>query len=84
MGNEVSCASIMVISELVANFISAWNSHRISGRNGGIPNVLARGASEATQLNPIDVPLTNEAVASYKESSGNRLTRVSWFGRDPK
>ena len=88
MGNEVtkfcvSCVSIMVISESVANFISAWNSHRIPGRNGGIPNVLARSASEATQLNPIDVPSTNEAVASHEESSGNRLTRVSCFGRDP-
>ena len=60
MGNEVtshkqcvSCVSIMVISESVGNFISAWNLHRIPGRNGEIPNVLARSASEATQLNPV-------------------------------
>ena len=58
MGNEVtkfcvSYVSIMVISESVANFISAWNSHRIPGRNGGISIVIARNASEATQLNPV-------------------------------
>ena len=35
----VSSVVIMAISKAVHNFVCSWNSHRITGRNGGIPNV---------------------------------------------
>ena len=37
----VSWVTINVVSPAVKNFVS-WNFHRIPGRSGGIPNVLAR------------------------------------------
>ena len=88
MGNEVtkfcvSCVSIMVISEPICNFISAWNSHRIPGPNGGIPNVLARSTNRVTCLNPANIPSTVDVVASHEQRSGNTLARTSCFGRDP-
>ena len=87
MSNEitkfcVSTVSIMVVSKAIEHFISSWNSHRIPGRNGGIPNVLARSSNRVTQLRPIDVPTTVEAVSSH-EVDGSRLTRESCFGCDP-
>ena len=78
----VSSVSIMVISKAVHNFVCSWNCHRIPGRNGGIPNVLAQNANRVTQLSPIYVPTIIDAISSY-ERDGNRLTREACFGRDP-
>lgn len=87
MSNEVtrfcvSSVSIMVILRAVDHFISSWNCHRIPGRNGGIPNVLAQNANRVTRLSSFCVPTTVEAVSSH-EVNGNRLTRESCFGCDP-
>ena len=36
----VSWTTIQVASVGLIRFIQAWNSHRIDGRNGGVPNHL--------------------------------------------
>lgn len=78
----VSSLTITVISCAILDFISAWNSHRIPGRSGGIPDTLATIANQVTPLNPSQVPST-EAVMQHHEQGGNRLCRVSCFGQDP-
>ena len=87
MSNEitkfcVSSVSIMVISRAIDLFVSSWNCHRIPGRNGGIPNMLAQNATGITRLSSFHVPTTTEAVSSH-EVNGSRLTRESCFGCDP-
>ncbi len=79
----VSCVTIMAISNALADFVSAWNCLRIPGRNGGIPNMLARATNQVTQLHPTNFPSTDTVVQLYERGSTNRLTRESNFGRDP-
>ncbi len=79
----VSYVTIMVISNALADFVSAWNSHRIPGRNGGIPSMLARTTNQVTQLNPTHIPSTDTVIQLFERGSSNRLTRESTFGRDP-
>ncbi len=79
----VSCVSLKVISPPLNAFIESWNSHRIPGRNGGIPNDLA--ALSTRCINPLQqsvVPSVAEAVLIH-ETIRNRLTPESTFGRDP-
>ncbi len=80
---SVSRVTIMVILNALADFVSTWNSHRIPGRRGGIPNLLARATSRVMYLSPGQIPSTTTAVLRHEQGSGNRLTRVSSFGRDP-
>ena len=79
----VSHVTIMVMSNAIMDFISAWNSHRIPGRAGGIPNVLARTTNRLTALNPNLVPSTEAAVQHHEQNRSGRLSRMSTFGCDP-
>ena len=78
----VSRVSIMIVAIPIMNFISAWNCHRIPGRNGGIPNVLARNG-QVSRLDPSQVPSTESAVRQHETRRATRLSRVSSFGQDP-
>lgn len=69
----VSTVSVMVISKAIEHFFSSWNSHQISGRNGGIPNVLARSSNRVTLLRPTDVPTMIEAVVAYEQMKVDSL-----------
>ena len=86
MGDNVTkfCVSWVVISVMespIKDFISAWNSHRIPGRNGGIPNQLA-SHNGITPLSPSVVPSTAQCVQAH-ESSGRHLAHDLVFGSDP-
>ena len=48
----VSWVTIRVMQSGIERFFAAWNSHRIPGPEGGIPNELASRNSHITQLNP--------------------------------
>lgn len=75
----VSWVTIQVIESAVRNFIAAWNSHRIPGNRGGIPNDLANHAPQTTTLPP---SMVSEMVALYRRN-GCRLTPEHTFGTDP-
>lgn len=77
---SVSRVTILVIETPIKN-ISAWNCHRIPGRNGGIPIELSRN-NQVTRLDPTHVPSTSMAVAHH-QLTGSRLSPVSCFGQDP-
>ena len=40
----VSWTTINVVKPAIANFVTAWNAHRIPGFRGGVPNILASRA----------------------------------------
>ena len=61
-------------------FPPAWNLHRIQGRGGGIPLVLASTRNFTFSLSHI--PTVQEAVNMYLGEGGN-LTPESGIGRDP-
>ncbi len=42
---KVSVSNVTIFSNALADFVSAWNFHRIPGRRGGIPNILPRATS---------------------------------------
>ena len=77
----VSRVTIRVVLSPILAFIRAWNSHRIPGQNGGIPNVLAEVTSQISALNPSLVPFVSEAVCIH-ENSHCQLTRESTYGTD--
>ena len=86
MGEEVtkfcvSCVTIQVMDSGIKYFIEAWNSHRIPGLHGGVPNILSLH-SNATALSPHFVPSTEQIIALH-ESDGHRLTRSAVYGYDP-
>ena len=58
----VSWVAIKVISPAVGRIVRSWNSHQIPGRNGGIPNVLARTSDCTTRLQPASIPKTWEVA----------------------
>ena len=78
----VSWVTIQVVAPAVTTFVRAWNSHRLPGRNGGIPNELAVCIRQISPLLPQFVPSVSEAVALHEEAGG-RLVRESTYGRDP-
>ena len=78
----VSWTTIQVASVGLVQFIQAWNSHRIDGPNGGVPNRLADEHHNTTQVAQGAIPSVNDAVTLY-ESSGGHLSRNSLFGVDP-
>lgn len=79
---SVSWVCIKVISFPLRTFIESWNSHRIPGRNGGIPNNLATSTREILPLPDSSVPSVDEAVQIH-ESFKSRLTPETTYGRDP-
>ena len=86
MGEElikfcVSWVTIKVIETAVLTFVNAWNSHRIPGPQGGIPNVLALHRN-VTVLPISSIPSTPHLVAVH-ESNGRRLSRTAAYGSDP-
>ena len=78
----VSWVAMQVANAGVQQLIPAWNEHRIAGRRGGIPNVLAHQNNFVSQIPTEAVPQTEEAVAAFQQAGGN-LTLHSEFGRDP-
>ena len=83
---SVSWVTIHLLASPVAAFISAWNSHTIPGRNGGIPDMLPTRSCCISPL-PLPLPLSHvpsvhEAV-NLHESTIGRLTRESTYGVDP-
>ena len=74
----VSWTTITALQPGIHNFILAWNSHRILGIRGGVPNHLA--ATPQTAYVPASVlPSTSEAVRLH----GGHLSEERSFGRDP-
>lgn len=78
----VSWVTINVVSPAIKNFVGSWNSHRIPGRSGGIPNVLARVSNCTTELQPSTVPTLAQAV-SLHEGRGGSLSAEGHYGSDP-
>ena len=78
----VSWTTIQVASVGLIQFIQAWNSHRIDGRNGGVPNQLAHEHRNTTRLPDGVIPSVDDAVTMY-EASGGHLSHESLFGVDP-
>lgn len=87
MGNEVTkfCVSwitIHVMQDAIKTFIQSWNNHRIPGRGGGIPNVMALHNNRVTVLNPTSIPSTAE-VLHLHEHDGLQLSRDYCYCQDP-
>ena len=86
MGDEttkfcVSWVTIKVIEVALRTFIQAWNSHRIPGPEGGVPNTLALHTG-ITTLQPHCIPSTSQMIAVH-ESGGRRLSHTPAYGYDP-
>ena len=67
----VSWVTIQVIAPAITVFVRAWNSHRLPGRNGGIPHELADRTRQIRTLLPAQVPSASEAVALHEASGGS-------------
>ncbi|XP_065891603.1 uncharacterized protein [Dysidea avara] len=63
-------------------FVTAWNEHRISGTNKGIPNVMMARNNQTKQIDNTLVPAADEAVRMYEENGGH-ITIFNEFGQDP-
>ena len=79
---SVSWTTIQVASVGLIQSIQAWNSHRIDGPNGGVPNRLADEHHNTTGVPDGTSPSVDDAVTVY-ETSGGHLLRDSLFGVDP-
>ena len=81
----VSWVSINVVSHAIHTFVEAWNSHRIPGLNGGIPNVLSIQQSSVVHLHPTSVPSTARVVQLHERGHNgrNNLCFDGTFGHDP-
>ena len=77
---SISWVTLQVTHVASQNLICSWNAHRIRGRRGGVPDVLAGRTSRTTPLE--DVPSTDQAAALFCHSGG-RLTEPACFGYDP-
>lgn len=85
MGDEltkfcVSWVTIKVIEVAFQTFVQAWNSHRIPGPQGGIPNTQALHSNITMTSN--SVPSTSQIITLH-ESGGRRLSRTAAYGFDP-
>ena len=78
----VSWITINVVRPAIMNFILAWNSHRIPGTRGGIPNVLASSASQTTRLSSANIPSTAQVIQLHRNQGGH-LGDEHTYGRDP-
>jgi hypothetical protein len=79
----VSWTTINVIKKAIQNFVQAWNSHRIPGIRGGIPNRMANLAPQTSVLLASVVPTPAEIIAIHRRRGGSALTEEHVFGRDP-
>ena len=77
----VSWTTITVLQPAIQNFILAWNSHRIPGMRGGVPNYLA-AAPQTARIQANLLPSPSEAVRLH-QNQGGRLSEEHSFGRDP-
>ncbi len=78
----ISYIVLHVCRNALLQFVTAWNFHRIMGRNGGIPNLLA-GNNRTTTLPNHVIPETSSVIATYTSSGNGRLTAPHSFGTDP-
>ena len=78
----VSWVTINVVSPAVESFVSSWNAHRIPGRDGGIPIVLAWTRNQATHLQRLSIPTVEDAI-SLHANAGGYLTPERCYGIDP-
>ncbi len=78
----VSWVAINVTYPAVTRFVSSWNSHRIPGRSGGIPNVLARVSDQTPHLLPATVPSVDYATTLHRNAGGTLSVERS-FGFNP-
>ena len=62
--------------------LASWNAHRMSGRNGGVPNVLAESTACLAAGIAHAVPFTENAIESFC-TDGGMLTEASIYGYDP-
>ncbi len=81
----VSWVTISVMACAVHTFITAWNSHRIPGPDGGIPNVLAAQSNSTVQLHPTSVPSAAQLVQINERAQGHRsnIRPDATVGHDP-
>ena len=66
----VSWVTINVVSPAVESFVSSWNAHRIPGRDGGIPIVLAWTRNQATHLQRLSIPTVEDAISLHANAGG--------------
>ena len=59
----VSWVTIQVAQPAIVNFIQSWNSHRIPGRAGGIPNHFRRNDHLLARIPSHPVRSTEHACA---------------------
>lgn len=78
----VSWVTINIVSHAITRFVASWNSHRLPGRYGGIPNVLARLTDQTTQVLPGTIPSVDYA-ATLHQNMGGTLSPERCFGVDP-
>ncbi len=78
----ISYIVLHVCRNALLQFVTTWNFHRIMGRNGGIPNLLA-GNNRTTTLPNHVIPETSSVIATYTSSGNGRLTAPHSFGTDP-
>ena len=71
-----------VMENAIKTFICAWNSHRIPGPRGGVPNELASQHSHVSPLPYNSIPSTTQMIGLH-EAGGRRLCRNVSYGHDP-
>lgn len=87
MGDEtikfwVSWVTIHIMENAVKDFIQAWNSHRIPGPSGGLPNILAKPKFVTCIRRQ---PTTSSCIQIHEQNSNthHNLSRNAAFGIDP-
>ena len=78
----VSWVTIQVAQPTIVKFVQSWNSYRIPGRAGGLPNLPRRNDHLLARIPSHAVPSTEHAVIQF-EQDGGQLTRESNFGTGP-
>ena len=86
LSNPVAKFSISWVAMQVAyagaeTLVSGWNEHRIAGRSGGIPNVLAHRSNMVAPVVPDLIPSVADAVEAF-HLAGGHLTLCRDFGLD--
>ena len=67
----VSWVTIQVAQPAIVNFIQSWNSHRIPGRAGGIPNHLRRNDHMLARIPSHAVPSKEQAVMQLNKMAAS-------------
>ena len=70
MGSETTkfCVSWVTIRVMNSH---AWNSHRIPGPDGGIPDIIFAQNNHVTSLPPNAIPSTQEVVRMHEQDGYN-------------